>query len=195
MTSDAGHPDTTLSEALRRHRADHRLTLAQLADSTGISAAQLSRIENGKSVPTISVLLELSRAYGVSLGELVGEQERPGRIFFSRREDRRAHASRDALFTAMSSPSPDSKLQALSMSLAPDRLSTAVSHPGEEWIYVLSGRADVVVSGETHTLGPEDSMHFESSQQHYLANPYDIEAQLILVSTVSPVMHHREHGG
>lgn len=195
MTSDVAPGDTTLREALRRHRADHRLTLAQLADLTGISAAQLSRIENGKSIPTISILLELSRAYGVSLGELVGEKERPGRIYFSRRDERQAHTSKDALFTAMSSPSTASRLQALSIILAPGRKSTPKSHPGEEWIFVLQGRADVVVGSETHTLGEEDSMHFESSEQHLLSNPYPERARLILVSTVSPSLHHGDSEG
>ncbi len=46
-------------------------TLAQLAESTGISVSTLSRLESGGRRPTLELLLPLARAYQVPLDELV----------------------------------------------------------------------------------------------------------------------------
>ena len=55
--------------SLRRARA---VTLAQLAEETGISLSTLSRLESGRRKPTLELLLPLAKAYGVPLDELVG---------------------------------------------------------------------------------------------------------------------------
>ncbi|QJW99005.1 helix-turn-helix domain-containing protein [Frigoriglobus tundricola] len=43
------------------------------------------------------------------------------------------------------------------------------SHPGEEWVYVLSGRAEVSVNGIGYTLAPGESMVFRSAEPHSYA--------------------------
>lgn len=55
--------------ALRNQRG---MSQAALAHSTGILGPNLSRLESGKHVPTLTMLLRLARALGVSLGKLVG---------------------------------------------------------------------------------------------------------------------------
>jgi transcriptional regulator with XRE-family HTH domain len=57
---------------LRALRRDAGLTLAQLAETTGISVSTLSRLESGRRRPTLELLLPLARAHQVPLDELVG---------------------------------------------------------------------------------------------------------------------------
>lgn len=45
-------------------------------------------------------------------------------------------------------------------------------HGGREYGHVLSGRLEVQVGFETHSLGPGDSIHFDSTTPHRLSNPY-----------------------
>lgn len=60
------HQDTPL----KRIRQAMRLTQLQAAKRIKVERGQLSRIENGRSVPTLRVLVGMARAYRVSLGEL-----------------------------------------------------------------------------------------------------------------------------
>src|SRR2546423_2913072 len=56
---------------LKRLRLHRGVTLADLAQETGISTSTLSRLESGLRRPTLEQLLPLARAYGVTLDELV----------------------------------------------------------------------------------------------------------------------------
>ncbi len=57
---------------LRALRQQRDLTLADLAEATGISVSTLSRLESGQRRPNLELLLPLARAHGVPLDELVG---------------------------------------------------------------------------------------------------------------------------
>ena len=62
----------SLGERLRYLRKEvHRLTLEQLARATGISRANLSRIEKGEVSPTVDTLITLTNYFGISLDWLV----------------------------------------------------------------------------------------------------------------------------
>ncbi len=43
------------------------------------------------------------------------------------------------------------------------------SHPGEEWVYVLSGRAEISVNGVEYALATGESMVFRSAEPHSYA--------------------------
>lgn len=62
---------TAVGPRLRALRRDRDITLAQLAEETGISVSTLSRLESGRRKPTLELLLPLAKAYGVQLDELV----------------------------------------------------------------------------------------------------------------------------
>ena len=57
---------------LRELRQERDLTLAELAEGTGISVSTLSRLESGQRKPTLELLLPLARVHQVQLDELVG---------------------------------------------------------------------------------------------------------------------------
>lgn len=52
-------------------RQRRNITLADLAERTGISVSTLSRLEGGLRRPTLEQLLPLARVHGVTLDELV----------------------------------------------------------------------------------------------------------------------------
>jgi len=56
---------------LRELRRARRMSLANLAVKTGLSASTLSRLENGRMRPTLEQLLPLARVHGVPLDDLV----------------------------------------------------------------------------------------------------------------------------
>lgn len=60
-----------LGEYVRRKRLDEKLSLRQVAEQVGVSAATLSRIENGVGVPDSSTLMRLASWLGIPLDRIL----------------------------------------------------------------------------------------------------------------------------
>lgn len=71
MNDDLDHTLSAVGPRLKRLRLRRDVTLADLAEQTGISASTLSRLEAGLRRPTLEQLLPLARVHGVTLDELV----------------------------------------------------------------------------------------------------------------------------
>ena len=55
---------------LQKIRWEKDYSIGQLAKASGVSTAQISRIENGLSMPTIETLCRLAKALGCDVCEL-----------------------------------------------------------------------------------------------------------------------------
>lgn len=72
-TNDATGNDRAIGSALRDLRETQELSAKQLADQSGVSAAMISRIENGQVSPSISTMTSLTGALDVPLVSLFRE--------------------------------------------------------------------------------------------------------------------------
>lgn len=62
----------TLGQTLKTGREGQKLTLRQVEDSTGVSNAYLSQLENDKiKKPSANVLYKLAAIYGITLDSLL----------------------------------------------------------------------------------------------------------------------------
>ena len=66
----------TLGEQIKRAREERRLTQEQLAEAMEISRQAVSKWESGASDPSTANLLALAELYGVTVQELLENQER-----------------------------------------------------------------------------------------------------------------------
>jgi transcriptional regulator with XRE-family HTH domain len=67
MSIDAERKPPAIGPQVRRWRAERGLTLAGVAERTGLNIGYLSQIENGKAVPSIGCLTTLSSALDVPI--------------------------------------------------------------------------------------------------------------------------------
>jgi transcriptional regulator with XRE-family HTH domain len=181
--------DQRVAAWIRAYRLRRNLTLAQLSELSGISIGHLSRLENGTRTPTVRLLLQLARALGVSVGELVGENPEQSALYVSRSADRRTIEADDTSLQSLSDPALRS-LQAVELNLLPGRVGEPATHTGEEWIYVLSGAIEVDVNGGTCSLSADDAVHFRADVPHALRNPHDEGATVLIVNSLeAPSLH------
>ncbi len=67
-------PDlSTLGQRMRHFRTAADLTLGELGDAVGVSASQLSLMENGKREPRLSLLSAIAAHLGIAVGELLDD--------------------------------------------------------------------------------------------------------------------------
>ena len=66
-------PDSNkISHRLREVREQYEYTQSQIAELLNVTQQTYSSYENGRTMPNSDVLLELSKLYGVSFDELIG---------------------------------------------------------------------------------------------------------------------------
>ncbi|WP_262412357.1 helix-turn-helix domain-containing protein [Streptomyces fungicidicus] len=157
---------------LRRRRG---LTLAALAEQTGINESTLSRLEGGSRRPTLEMLLPLAEVYAVPLDELVGAP---------RTGDPRIHLKpvvRDGMtYVPLSRPGG---VQAHKLLIPPrpgtePQLST---HEGFEWVYVLAGRLRLLLGEERVILKPGEAAEFNTHVPHWLGPDDDRTVELLIL--------------
>jgi len=62
---------TKFGAVLRRLREERGLTQEELAERAGVSATYVGFIERGDNVPTLTILLDLASALGISPSDLL----------------------------------------------------------------------------------------------------------------------------
>ncbi|MEV0096732.1 XRE family transcriptional regulator [Streptomyces sp. NPDC050738] len=174
---------------LRELRRHGRLTLEAAARRAGLSAAHLSRLETGARQPSLPMLLSLSRIYGTTVSELLGEvpPERDPII----RGGGGGAVEADG-WTYHRTGGSGRALQALRLQVPYGAQGDLVRvHPGEEWLYVLQGRLRLSLGEAVHELESGDSAHFDSLTPHRIAAATRDGVELLFVHTLlqSPDLH------
>ena len=176
--SDAG-------AVIKRHRKRLKMTLADVASATGLSMAHVSRIERGERAPSLGVLFQLSRAYRVPLGKLVGEEEPvPGGVRHASGTEPGVRAKNVSYHPLGSTDTPGA-VRIVRVDLAEGSSTPPSSHPGSEWLYVIQGNVVLRLDTETWELGTGDLFALDGERSHRL-NCTSGPAKVLLVTSSPP---------
>ena len=148
---------------LRALRLEKEMTLADLAESTGVSTSTLSRLESGGRRPTLELLLPIARVHGVALDDLVGTRspEDP-------RVPQRAVTRGGMTMVPLSQRAGG--LQAYKLTIPPGkrrRRPDPQTHEGYEWLYVLDGRLRMVLGDLDLVVTPGEVVEFDTRTPHW----------------------------
>ncbi|WP_033216023.1 helix-turn-helix domain-containing protein [Kitasatospora phosalacinea] len=178
MTTETpdGHVDRLLAAMgprLRAARERHGASLSEACRATGLTPSTLSRMETGRRRPTLEVLLLLAREYGVPLDELTGTA-RPAPASVPRRA-RPANAKTVLPLTPYVGGLHAHKHVLPAVPPATDTAQPPprprqVSHPGHEWLCVLSGRLHLALGDRDLVLTAGEATEFDTRTPHGVAN-------------------------
>jgi quercetin dioxygenase-like cupin family protein len=162
---------------LRKERA---LTLKDLANETGLGARYLSQVEKGEVIPPVAVILQLSRALEIDSGMLLREERR---VAGKKRTEAYLKRTQAYSYSTLTPEAQHKHLKAFKVFIEPRSTHEGVSyqHLGEEFIYVLKGKIEVMVGENKNSLGPGDALHFNSSIVHRLRNISSEKADLLVI--------------
>lgn len=174
-------------KALREQRG---LTLQSVADRSGLAISTISKIERGLMAPTYDRFTGLATGLGVDVAELFsprGDQFETGTIDVARSGEfgylETENYTYEMLFTDVRAKAMTPILGKLKP-LEKMQFDRMVSHPGEEFLYVLSGSVVVQLEGqEDVTLASGDSIYFDSGRGHLYAAAGQEEARILVVCT------------
>jgi transcriptional regulator with XRE-family HTH domain len=185
FTSPTARLESHVGERLRELRKERGLSLAEVAEATGISTSFLSLVETGRSDITLRRLMALVQFYETSVEELLPEPA-PRDSSRVRAEDRRHVASPDeGMDVYLLSPDTKRTMMPLLVNFAPGAGQIELAeHEGEEFLHVIEGALEVVVDGATTTLAAGDSFYFAAERAHLLRNASPTATKIFAV--VSP---------
>lgn len=149
---------------LKRLRSQRGVTLAGLAEATGISKSTLSRLEAGQRRPSLELLLPIAQAHRVPLDELVGAPEvgDPRIRLTARRVNGR---------TVLPLTRQPGALQAWKVIIPAIQTEPDLRvHEGYEWLYVLAGRLRLILGGHDLVLNPGEAAEFDTRLPHWFGS-------------------------
>jgi transcriptional regulator with XRE-family HTH domain len=157
--------------ALRQH---NKTSLAELAAATGFSISTLSRLESGKRRPTLEVLIPLARVYRVPLDELTGAPATGDPRLHMRPQNYRGRT----IVPLTRYPGGLQAYKQVFPSSTAELDPEPLSHEGNEWFCVLSGRLRLVLGDQDVVLGAGEIAEFDTHVPHWLGsadgNPVEI---------------------
>lgn len=171
-------------------------TLEDLAERTGLSKAHLSRLEGGDRQPSIAVLSEIARVFGVSISALFEQPDESSDCVVIRGGASAEQLANGLSFTPLSSTTKPFNIHPICVVIPVDRPGNeSYQHEGEEWLHVTAGRLRLSINGSEHVLETGDCAHFDSRLPHRLDALDGKAVRVILVACPIPLTMNRGAGG
>lgn len=167
-----------IGEKISIIRANKKIEIEDLSVKTGLSPDQLLLIESGGSIPSLGVLIKITRALGTRLGTLLDDTHKEGpsvvrdsehqsTVSFSTSEnENREHLD----FLSLAPNKAGRHMEPFLIDIIPDGKTESLksSHEGEEFIYVLEGKITVFYGSDEIELGKGDSIYLDSIVKHHV---------------------------
>lgn len=182
-----------LGNRLKKFRESRDLSLDELASRAGLDEKALKAYELNQDYPEIAVLIKLAKALEINVADIFRERPSNKDYELLRKSERKRVSPllqpseaklRDYVYEPLTLGNNDKHLDAYLIELAPrqgKRPHKDLTHPGEEFIYVLSGKFMGEIAGDQFELQEGDSLYFRSNISHKFYNPFDDRALAVAV--------------
>lgn len=175
---------------LRRERG---LTQQELATALGVSKGYVSKIENGRIVPPIALLVTISHALEADISTFLspGSQSQNDSVGIVRAWERQPAVRGASAFgydyVSLAHHKRKKHMQPFIFSFPEEKKDTFFEHEGEEFIFILNGTVEweMEINGEVKkwVLEKGDSIYFESRFKHRGWGLADDTKALIVIFT------------
>ena len=179
---ETGHIIRTIRRRLGR-------TLAEVAKDCDCTVSFLSKLENGRTRPSLNTLHRIAVSLGVNIGTLAPQSGgSPQRIV--RAEGRAILGaplirSGDGIKLELLSGQSDGELFQVNLHhVEPGgRSDGQIVHVGNEFIYIIRGKIDLFLGNEAIRLCEGDAAFFRSTEPHGYANPGKVGAVVLWLNS------------
>jgi len=168
-----------VGKKIKKARTQKKVSFDRLANETGFTVEYLKKIETGKQIPPVGALLQISRALELDSGYLLREQE----TNLKKRVKAYTKRTENYAYTTLTPGAENKHLKAFKVTVdaLKDHKGVGYQHEGEEFVYVLSGKMEIIVGEHVNKLKSGDSLHFNSGIRHKMKNIGKENAELLVV--------------
>ncbi len=157
-----------IAARIREMRDILDMSQQEIADKVGVSLDEYGKYEQGEDDIPVGVLYGVAAVFGVDPTVLMtGDTPRMDEYTIVRggkgvKVDRYAGYS----FTALAANFKNRDMEPMIVDLLHTEVAELVSHPGQEFNYVLEGTIKVVIGGREFDLHAGDSVYFNPAVPH-----------------------------
>jgi transcriptional regulator with XRE-family HTH domain len=184
--------EETIARNIYDLRKKRKITLDKLADLTGLTKGYLSKIERSKKAPPYSTLNKIAMAFGVDAASLLEENPRDKRniqISFTRKSKGKSIKVVGSLaegslygynYEALAFDKSGKNMEPFIIEPSFDKEAT-FQHEGEEFMYVLEGRHELIYNGNRYLMQKGDCVYFDAAVPHTGRSLGNKKAKLLAV--------------
>lgn len=160
-----------IGRKIRQARKKQDLTIKMLAERTSLTQSLISQIETEKANPSLSSLIAIAKALGVTVGSFFDDNEVLTNPVV-RAKERRSIRTNTGITYYLLTPELRNKRAEFLLGVYGKGSSTEKlwTHEGEEYGLVLEGALEVTIEDTTYTLRRGDSIVIDSRKPHMLRN-------------------------
>lgn len=177
----------SFGKRIRGMRREAGWTLAQLGDRSGLAVSTISKAERGLIALTYDSILRLAYAFDMGMSELLAEHASaaPQHVTVERKGKSQKVENDYYIMNMLCSARTRKRMMPVLATIkahSVEEFARFISHPGEEFVYVLEGQLTFQIEGQDpRVLEPGDSVYFDSGQGHAYLSTGPTEARLIVV--------------
>ena len=181
-----------VGERIQKLREAQDMSLTQVAKLTGIDEGRLLAYEDGSAVPSIGVVIQLSRVLGSRMaGLLHGGGTVSDSLTICRSGESLAGEQGDTeqsyAYSSLTRPGTAGHLMEPFLLSFDPRVPPGVpiTHDGQEFVYIVEGGVELFYDGYSYQLEKGDSAYLDSSLPHTFHGLGDQIAKVLAVVTYS----------
>lgn len=186
-----------IGEKIQSLRTIKEIDKEELAEHTGLTVEQITRIEENIDIPSLAPLIKIARALGVRLGTFLDDQpEEAGAVicrkgeaddtisFSNNATDARLHMH----YHSLSRSKTDRHMEPFIIDIDANETSrfSLSAHEGEEFIMVLKGMLEINYGKNTYLLEEGDTIYYDSIVPHHV-HAFEGQAAQILAVIYTPI--------
>jgi transcriptional regulator with XRE-family HTH domain len=161
-----------IAPRLRGLRDAMDLSEEDMAAQLGVTAADVLGYESGEHEIPVSYLFNVAQAFQVDLTVLMSGKEAHLHTasLVKKGKGMSVERRKDYDYKSLAYRFVGRKMEPFVVKVPPkDKYSlTFNEHPGQEFIYVLSGKLEITLGSTVHVMEPGDSLYFTSRTPHAL---------------------------
>lgn len=168
-----------LGSKISQLREMQQISVEELASTSNTNPELIKQLENGALVPSLAPLMQIARALGVRLGTFLDDVPHSGPLVVREGSSKKIvrfsgnceTCEKSALeFFSLAANKADRHMEPFIIDVHSQKSGEAKpsSHEGEEFIYVLSGRIEVLYGKDSFELSTNDSIYYNSIVPHHV---------------------------
>lgn len=169
-----------IGEKIKGIREMKSLSLEEVAERTGLSINQVTRIESNEELPSLAPLIKIARVLGVRLGTFLDDQQELGPVICRKKNleekdgisfsNNAKTVHKNMSYYALSQDKAGRHMEPFLIDVKPAKDADFVfsTHEGEEFIFVLEGIIEINYGKSTYILEEGDSIYYDSIVAHHV---------------------------
>lgn len=177
-----------IGKRIKRNRKKQGITISTLASSAGVSNGLISRIENGRVIPSLPVLIEIIRALEIDVSTFFKEVEKKTNAKFIRIKrseqqfiEKEIEAKGFSYHQVFGKSLYTIGFEAVILTLHPNSEREKVTTDAWEFKYIISGACIYDIDGEEVALEEGDSIYFNGRLPHVPKNTHTSNCVMLVL--------------